>query len=153
MSLAKLVYPGFAALFTAALFYFFDVIRGAPTLIIPGSAVIAFNLVKCPEGWVDYEKAKGRFIVGVGESVGLTEKLLQEREGKETVQLVEAEMPSHNHNPPSTGGGSDTGVYALQAAGMGEYGGRHARPTDSRGGNQSHENMPPYVALRFCIKK
>lgn len=154
MDWSKVVYPGLAALFTAALFSLLGVVGKAPTLIIPGQAVVAFNSSECPSGWKEYELGQGRVIVGVGNALDLEPRTLEELGGKEEVTLSINELPKHRHNNPSVGNTppSLNKVYALQAGGRGEYDGAHARPTDYKGKGAAHENMPPFVALRYCIK-
>lgn len=72
--------------------------------------------------------------------------------GAETHTLIEAEMPNHNHLPPSRGNSGPYEVNALQATGKGHFRGNHARPTSFSGGGKPHNNMPPFLALYFCEK-
>lgn len=63
--------------------------------------------------------------------------------------LTQAEMPSHNHgiagnNFRNPGGGGLQFAFTS--------GGINPGVTGSAGGNQPHENRPPYVAVRWCIK-
>lgn len=121
-------------------------------MLIPPSAVLAFDLATCPDGWKFYSKAEGRVILGVGHGKDLSPRTLGEEGGLERVRLSIPEMPSHYHLVASKDGGSLEEIFAVQAVGKGEFGGRHSRQTDLRGGDQAHENMPPFVALRYCIK-
>lgn len=117
------------------------------------ATVVAFNLSTCPEGWSEFKDGAGRVILGIGSGKGLKERKLLESGGQESVTLTEPQMPSHYHQIPSRGhSGSAAVVYAVQATDLGEYGGPHARQTDSKGSNQPHENMPPFIALLFCYK-
>ena len=89
--------------------------------------------------WV---QIKDRFILGAGDTytVGSTG-------GEATHKLTVSEMPSHNHEAVSTSG-SDRGL-ALYPFSMITQNYRLAdanviRPT---GGNQPHNNMPPYYVV------
>lgn len=129
----------------------------------------------CPEGWSYFEPAGGRMIVGAGRehenrdvagnplakyaafSDDMTQSKANAVGGEERHLLTEAEMPSHSHafsghpvtkgnavpdlaspRPLSTGGAVDRGSYAP------------AGDISAAGGNQPHNNMPPYVALYYC---
>ena len=139
----KIIYPALAAIFTASLFWLWDVAKGVPTILTPGGAVVAFDLSVCPDGWDNFNPAAGRTIVGVGRSEELTERTLLERGGSETHTLTIAEIPPHTHSgnigtggasfehhqfndrPPLTGWNSTTG---------------------STGGGETHNIMQPFVA-------
>ena len=116
---------------------------------VPAGAVVAFDLDRCPDGWAVHDDAAGRFVVGVGGEYGLGDT-----GGLAEVVLKIEQMPSHLHrNPVRRDGDAPPAPYRLETAGQGAaYGGRHNRPTEAVGGGQPHNNMPPYVALRFCTK-
>ena len=132
--------------------------RSCLTPTIPLGAVVAFDRDNgCPAGWTEHQAAAGRFIVGVGRHSeynvygnDVTWKAVGDTGGTDQVRLEIDHMPSHAHQTPSTGSGSNLRVWALSATGRGEYGGRHARPTDATGGGQPHDNMPPYIAFYLC---
>jgi microcystin-dependent protein len=77
------------------------------------------------------------FSTGLGDTGGADEH-----------QLTEAEMPSHSHSVPVVREGSnllnriatDTEVDA------------GTKQTNSTGGDQAHNNMPPFLAVSFIIK-
>lgn len=86
---------------------------------------------------------KGSMCVGTG---GTAPAIHGDSGGSETVQLVEAEMPSHTHSanlnalaPRSGGGTTGGGAIVIQITG-------------STGGDIAHENMPPWVSLNWVIK-
>ena len=64
-------------------------------------------------------------------------------------QLTIAEMPSHTHteqyNTPSSG-------QDQAGSGSGDNDNTSTQNTGSTGGNQYHENRPPYYALAFIMK-
>ena len=96
---------------------------------------------------------RGRFILGSGEGVGLINRLLDTSGGFETVRLLESQMPHHAHGYMDQG---QTAVFAFgdhgtrrhAVSGMGDS----ARGTDGRGGNEPHENMPPFYVLAYIMK-
>lgn len=144
----------------------------------PG-AVVAYALEQCPRGWRDYKKASGRTIIGVGESQGLTKRSLNDIGGEEAHVLTESELASHAHEGVSNGGNiasyrvvdplnRESGFHTAANHVQGWKGGQnffdandanyplaghtHNFVTNAKGGNVPHNNMQPYVALRYCIK-
>lgn len=111
-----------------------------------------------PDGWAICNGQNGtpnllnRFIVGAGQTynVGSTG-------GQDTVTLTVPQMPSHNH------ANSDY-KYLLRRRSDGQWstGGVDTTPGEpdvvssaeivSAGGNQAHENRPPYYALCYIMK-
>lgn len=67
--------------------------------------------------------------------------------GAETITLTEAQMPAHTH-------GESTAVPAVINGGV-EAPAAAATPstgvTGSAGSSQAHDNMPPFVALRYVL--
>ena len=126
---------------------------------LPSDAVVAFAREDgCPVGWTEYPDAAGRFIVGAGRHSEhnqygnpVPEKQVGDRGGQDQVQLETQHMPKHLHQNPTRRNGPRGTVPALKAVDDGfTDGGRHRRPTAEKGGDQPHENMPPYVALLYC---
>lgn len=108
-----------------------------------GSIFLAVNNIN-PSSFFGgtWEQIKDRFLLCAGSTykAGNTG-------GEATHTLTVAEMPSHNHEAVSTSG-SDRGL-ALYPFSMITQNYRLAdanviRPT---GGNQSHNNMPPYLVV------
>jgi hypothetical protein len=122
---------------------------------VPTGAVMAFNLKSCPEGWKEAGFAKGRFIIGVGETPDLTPRRLLEEGGEEQHKLTIAEMPKHKHiwnnvkndRPDDYGfGGSEKNIYMSSRSFIDDI-------SQEQGGGQPHNNLPPFVALLFCEKQ
>jgi len=70
--------------------------------------------------------------------------------GADEHQLTEAEMPSHDHFVVSSAEVASTAGSNIRA-----YLGNNratARPSSITGGDQSHNNMPPFLALNYIIK-
>ena len=101
---------------------------------------------------------RDRFLTGAGSSysIGATG-------GAAQVILSQQQMPSHTHDIGGKAGtallngvgmyvsnlASGSGWQALSTTEQGSVSGLVAKPS---GGNQAHENRPPYLALPFIIK-
>lgn len=86
----------------------------------------------------------GSVVVGIGTGVGLGDT-----GGASSVALSVAEMPVHNHSyvPPVLNIDLEgPGVPDILAAGVGA-----PTVTGDTGSGDSHENMPPYLGLRFGV--
>lgn len=101
-----------------------------------------------PENWHLCDGTSGtpdlrnRFIVGAG-----NEYNVGDMGGAKEVTLTAKQMPKHTHNINAGSSGSNSS--SLLDVGF--------RPTisfktDSAGGNQPHENRPPYYALCYIMK-
>lgn len=96
-----------------------------------------------------WEKVEGKFLLGSSSShpAGNTG-------GEESHTLTIDEMPVHNHNynsplaawGPTTTNNGFTYVGGNHWAGSDTAGGNYAH-TANTGGNQSHNNMPPYLSV------
>lgn len=121
--------------------------KKALEIAVPRGAVIAFNLSECPEGWLPYQPAFGRVIVGSGNGDGLSPRKLGEKGGKENHTLSIAEMPSHSH---------EGYVGEGPGAGMNETPKIHNTGNvkiGSTGGGQAHNIMQPFTVLTYCERK
>lgn len=104
----------------------------------------------------------GKNPVGYGPGPGLTPYALGETDGSATVTLQPSQLPAHTH---ALAGVAATGNRDNPAAGRlaqssirSDLYGATANATmaanavaPSGGGNQGHNNMPPYLAVNFCI--
>jgi microcystin-dependent protein len=106
---------------------------------------------------------QGRVGVGQGSGTGLTPRTLADISGAETHTLTIAQMPDHSHTNNSTinlGLAKVTGANtASSTSGLDNSLTKidlFQRPTalsiDSVGGGLPHNNMQPYVVLRYLIK-
>lgn len=101
---------------------------------------------------------RGRTPIHRGASTGPSHPL-GEQSGEETHALGTNEMPQHRHEIRASSAGADTPIPQdnVLAAAANLY----ARPGDltelrggsitAIGGGQAHENMQPFLTLRFCI--
>ena len=107
---------------------------------------------------------RGRTVIGVGTGDGLTGRTVNEQGGAESVTLTSDEMPAHSHttNPHQhsipygqIGHPSNTLDPEFTLAGplpvFATYTSSDTVTVNSTGQGESHENMPPYVALAYGI--
>lgn len=126
--------------------------------VTPPNSVLAFNSETCPAGWDVFTPAQGRLVVGTGNNNGantdevgrtLATRNLGDTGGEEVHQLTVAEMPAHTHDHNRAKRVSRrNGDH-----GAAEFHGGIRDTTSSAGGNQAHNNMPPYIALMYCEKR
>ena len=142
--------------------------------LTPSGAVMAFDLKEgCPPGWLPYPQAWGRFVIGAvatkddiatmpakfskdARGVDLTPRPFGDQGGEELHLLKPEEMPKHSHVYVSSepgahkkSNGVPNPVFAFGSdAGLSP----HETATTEVGGNDAHNNMPPFIALYFCKK-
>ena len=100
-----------------------------------------------------------------GQGAGLSQRFLGEKSGSQTVTLLTTEIPSHVHtvNAKTSGGqaiptGLVWGTSNAAKAAANFYAPAAPSPVNMNpgalaiaGGSQPHNNMPPYLALNYCI--
>ena len=89
---------------------------------------------------------RSRFIVGAGEGNGLSNYPINEKKGEEKHTLLISEMPEHSHEIKKVGqnGSSGNAHHTTIFIADGQ--------TAKTGGDQPHNNLPPYYALTYIIK-
>lgn len=93
-----------------------------------------------------WQKIQGRFLLGSSSSykVGATG-------GEATHKLAINEMPAHDHTiipwAVIDRGREVTGVYAMLNDGRGNVASTEGVKVTSAGGDQAHNNMPPYEVV------
>jgi len=123
---------------------------------IPSGAVMAFAKSECPEGWGIFKDAYGRTIIGAGKGDGILVKTLFEKGGEEKHALMINEMPKHQHDTvigvtrPTAKWGMGNKIKTTMVS---KYNFYPSGKTSYAGGGEEHNNMPPYIALRYCVKK
>ena len=125
--------------------------------IVPVGSIIMWNgaVNEIPTGWALCNGQNGtpdlrnRFVVGAGSSytVGATG-------GEATHTLTVAEMPSHTHSykfkgADLAGAFKKSNFFYCQ---KNPYDLSNTANTDSKGGGQPHNNLPPYYALCFIMR-
>jgi microcystin-dependent protein len=106
---------------------------------------------------------QGRSALGAGQGPGLSYRTLGETGGEAAVTMINSEMPQHTHPAAAStnlGDQSDPAntLWATGAGGRGQNfyasGADVAMSSQAigpAGGSQPHNNLPPYLALNFCI--
>lgn len=99
----------------------------------------------------------GKMPVGAGQGilpggVNLSFRTAGDEGGEEFHRLEVDEMPSHDHQFPYAGiydgpGGGSVGGNNLQRMAGSEG------TTNAKGGNNPHNNMPPFRVVHFCRRK
>ncbi|MCQ2389898.1 MAG: hypothetical protein MJ240_00630 [Kiritimatiellae bacterium] len=136
---------------------------GGVSAVIPSGVIVMWsgNVNNIPTGWVLCNGENGtpdlrnRFIVGAGATYAVGE-----RGGADHVTLNVDQLPAHDHQFVGDDQLSDRANWS--AYDLGRYGNYDADSssgnsrlykTTASGGNQSHENRPPYYALCFIMKR
>lgn len=112
---------------------------------------------------------RGRTAIGVGQGAGLSNRTLGDMNGEENHTLTVGEMPSHSHTyndayfAENTGNGQNN-LFGTSGSTDNDNsfrwrtqaGGASTTPSDintsSIGTSQAHNNMQPYMVLRYIIK-
>jgi microcystin-dependent protein len=107
----------------------------------PGNGSTTFNL---PD-------TRGRMLVGAGQGSGLTNRALAGTGGEESHTLTAPEMPTHTHG--LVGGGQALTSGGAGAPNLTTGGGAYGSGAiDTAGGGNSHNNMPPFLAVNHIIR-
>ncbi|MFK4760965.1 phage tail protein [Microbacterium sp. ZW T5_45] len=104
------------------------------------------------------------FAIGQGQGPGLSPRHIGEIGGTSRVTLLSTEMPTHTHAAVGVAGAGTTGDPQGRRWAQPRFGrstrNAYAPAADTAmawdavglaGGDQSHENMPPYLGLNFVI--
>jgi microcystin-dependent protein len=103
---------------------------------------------------------RGRLALNQGQGAGLSNYLIGQALGSETVTLTQNQLPAHSHsvlgNNATVGTVPNGATWALNSAILG-YGTSAAlqsmNPASviASGGNQPHSNIMPYLAVNFIL--
>lgn len=106
---------------------------------------------------------QGRAPAHMGQGPGLTNRIIGELSGSESVTLITSQMPMHTHaavgssadaNKTSPGGNTwaNEGTGSLNLfVNSAPNAPMNAQAIGMSGGNQPHDNMQPYLVVNFCI--
>ena len=118
---------------------------------------------------------QGRVGIGMGQgSGGLTNRVIGEKAGTETVTLSTTQMPQHTHNfvannvdstvdapatnvvparPKQASGGNSATLYTdpTKPIVAGDIKPMQTNLVGPSGGNQPHDNLMPLLAIQYCI--
>jgi len=133
---------------------------------LPAGTVVAWTGASAPAGWAlcdgqnQTPDLRGRFILGAGQGAGLTNRVANRTGGVEDVTLTLDQMPSHDHKLNI----DNNDVVAHNRSFKGDDGADRTirmRAGDgslkevivlAKGGNQPHNNMPPFYVLAYIMK-
>lgn len=106
---------------------------------------------------------QSRTVVGQGQGPGLSDRVTGDTGGAETVTLLQSQMPSHTHLEPAHDGTDEksatpvahvagtTPTTAKVYASVAPNTALHPSAMSYMGGNQPHNNLQPYLAVKCCI--
>lgn len=104
---------------------------------------------------------RGRSPIHYGNGPGLTTRPIGQRSGQENVTLTTSQIPAHNHPTNiavSTESGEENSSNLFIANNQGGFNEESSTnqnlggvTSGLTGGTQSHNNMPPYIVLNYCI--
>ena len=139
-----------------------DFVRISPMKVVQRSA-IPVGMISMwsgspnalPEGWALCDGSngtpdlRGRFVVGYS-NTDIDYNAIGKTGGAKQITLTVDQMPAHTHtyNAPLTAGNHPGGSSGYDRPNLSESG-----FTGSRGGNQAHENRPPYYTLAYIMFK
>jgi microcystin-dependent protein/cytoskeletal protein CcmA (bactofilin family) len=140
--------------------------------LIPSGVIVMWTGSIAPSGWAlcdggTYAKLdssgnittpdlRGRFVLGLGQGSGLTNRTINQIGGAETHTLTTSEIPSHNHT-------FNYDVPLVQNINMFGYGAVNmpmntggietkSGTTNNTGSGSAHNNMPPFYVLAYIMK-
>lgn len=108
---------------------------------------------------------RGRVPIHQGAGVGLSNRVIGERAGTETVTLMQSQMPAHTHTVVATTGIANSGApgptvlpgavtnqtqYVSDLTGAVPFA-MSPQAVSAGGGSQPHENNMPTLTLRYCM--
>jgi microcystin-dependent protein len=105
---------------------------------------------------------RGRVAIGAGQGPGLSNYVIGEMAGQESVTLLTSEMPAHTHTlqavteagssaTPTSGMFANTGNLDREYAAPGTLTAMHSSAIGATGGGQSHNNVQPVLGMNFII--
>jgi microcystin-dependent protein len=104
---------------------------------------------------------RSRIPVHAGQGSGLSNYVLGEQQGTESVTLLTANMPSHGHSAVGTNNPGDSPTPAGNSWATGTGGGNQyagtagsqmsAQALGVTGNSQPHNNIMPVLAMNYCI--
>jgi len=101
-----------------------------------------------PEGWQECTDLRGRMPLGWNPDDADFSELLK-NDGEKTHQLTIEEMPSHSHPYIDTYKGRIDHGQRGPGGSDGIHNSNYNSITSNTGGNQPHNNMPPYRIIKF----
>lgn len=121
----------------------------------------AFNTAQTPSDSFALPNLSGRFIVGYGTNSNGETFEFKKTGGSSEVTLNPSQIPAHRHTVPSDDWNNngvapyeqyDIKNYRELNYGPGESGRGGICDSSATGGNQPHNNLPPYYVLAYVIR-
>jgi len=153
MKMKEIIAAALGSVLSVIILYLVGLINKVPQLLVPSGAIVAFDGSGCPEGWEEYNNAKGKVVIGADHksfTVG-------DKGGNATITIEEKNLPPHSHKQKLSGGPGQLPGFVHttgQAWSYTAHGINIDHKTD--GGNGKKErlsNMQPWIALRYCKNK
>lgn len=140
---------------------------------VPVGTIVAYPTINLPEGWLPCDgrqisqaqfpnlfaligatvpDLRSRFIIGAGQGPGLGSYGMRTTGGEERHKLDASEMPAHSHNMGIGGGNRSASPGPGNSEGYTSNNTVYVAYTTTAGGDQPHNNIPPYYALIYMIK-
>jgi microcystin-dependent protein len=104
---------------------------------------------------------RGRLPINQGQGPGLSNYVMGEHSGTESVTLLTTQIPSHSHTVSAASGGTRNANPSGNLLGSGEADiythddanavSLSASAIGTSGGTQPHENMQPFLCINFII--
>lgn len=106
---------------------------------------------------------RGRVPVGAGQGVGLSNYVLGQKSGSESVILTQQQIPTHNHTAYAAGMGTTdspaneypatdpAGNVAQFKSGTSQNASMNANAIATAGGGQPHNNLQPVLPVTYII--
>ena len=102
---------------------------------------------------------RGRLALNQGQGPGLSNYVIGQALGSETVTLTQTQLPAHSHSVSgnSAAGGTTPNGSTWAVGSLSAYGpsatlqGMNPAGVAASGGNQPHSNMMPYLALNYIL--
>ena len=130
---------------------------------VPAGTIVRYNqplIILPPAGWADYHPTDEQGRVWAARSDSDSDFGLGVKNGTKTHQLINSELPKLEGTWQTLAGDAESGSGVIAATGASNAyvlgniapGWKHKHMKISFGNNQPHNNLQPYVAVRFIIK-